>query len=103
GVRRKDVATLSAQTYVALMMTWMLMARMHKADQTAIKDTLRKMLAEGTAKIDLSSSGYTAEEQQTYRDKFSHAIQWLLAVEPDPEDLAAGLDRIFPTLWRGIR
>jgi hypothetical protein len=96
------VAVLSAQTSVALMMTGMLLSKMHGADQASIKSALRKYLAEGVSQMDLSRSRFTPEEQQTFRDAVSHAIQAMLAVEPGLEDIAAGLDRIFPTQMRRV-
>src|SRR5260370_20571648 len=97
------VAVLSAQTSVALMMAWMLLSKMHGADQASIKADLRKFLAEGISQMDLSGSHLTAKEEQTFRDAVSHVVQAVLAVEPGPEAGAAGLDRIFPTLMKGRR
>jgi hypothetical protein len=92
----------SAQAGVALMLASMLLSKMHGADQASIKADLRKFLAEGISRMDLSSIRLTAKEEQTFRDAVSHAVQAVLAVEPGPEDVAAGLGRIFPTLMKSM-
>jgi hypothetical protein len=102
---RRDVrsaAVLSAQTSVALMMARMLLSKMHGADQASIKDELRRFVAEGIKQMDLSGSRLTSKEEETFRNAVSHTVQAVLAVEPGPEDVAAGLDRIFPTLMKRL-
>ena len=91
-----------AQAGVALMIARMLLSKMHGADQASIKADLRKFLAEGIWQMDLSDSRLTTEEEQIFRDAVSHVVQAVLAVEPGPEDMAAGLERIFPTLMKNL-
>jgi hypothetical protein len=100
--RDNRLAVVSAQAGVALMIAGMLLSKMHGADQASIKADLRKFLAEGISQMDLSSSYLTAKEEQTFRDAVSHVVQAVLAVEPGPEDVAAGLGRIFPTLMKSL-